>query len=149
MQTFLPYKSFVYSTLVLDKKRLNKQRIENMQIMRALVDPNAVGWVNHPVTNMWRGYENALMSYQYATVSAWTRKGYRDTCLEKTLELFHTLPQVKRLPRVPHWLGKKVVHSSHRANLLRKDPVWYGQFNWPEAPATEPSYYYPKPLELT
>lgn len=23
-------------------------------------------------------------------------------------------------------------HASHRSNLLRKDPVWYSQFNWTE-----------------
>ena len=34
----------------------------------------------------------------------------------------------------PHWLGKEAFHSSHRANLLRKDFEYYSQFNWTENP---------------
>jgi hypothetical protein len=144
MQTFLPYKSFVYSAMVLDTKRLGKQRVETLQIMKALV--TGEGWIHHPVTKMWAGYENSLMSYQYAICEFWTRKGYNDTCLDKTLALFQSLPRERRLPRVPWWQGKKFVHSAHRGNLLRKDPEWYGQFNWPEQPRE--GYDYPKPREL-
>ena len=32
-------------------------------------------------------------------------------------------------------------HSAMRANLLRKDPVWYGKFGWVEDPATP--YFWP------
>ena len=32
----------------------------------------------------------------------------------------------------PHWLGKEEFHSSHRANLLRKDYKHYSQFEWTE-----------------
>ena len=32
----------------------------------------------------------------------------------------------------PHWLGKEEFHSSHRANLLRKDYEYYSQFEWRE-----------------
>lgn len=143
MQTFLPYRKFESSAKVLDRARLGKQRVETMQIMKALV--TGEGWIHHPVTKMWRGYEFALMSYQVAICSEWVGRGYRDSCLEKTQALFDQLPAERRLPRVPPWLGKKKVHSSHRRNLLRKDPVWYGQYNWPEEPSTEADYYYPKP----
>lgn len=145
MQTFLPYKHFIWCAKVLDRQRLGKQRVENMQIMRALVEGR--GWINHPATKMWRGYESQLMTYQYAICEEWMRRGYKDTCLEKTLIIFQSLPRNRRQPVEPHWLGKKVLHSSHRANLLRKDPVWYGQWGWPEKAATEPVYYWPKPLE--
>jgi hypothetical protein len=33
---------------------------------------------------------------------------------------------------MPHWLGKDLFHSSHRANLLRKDSGFYSKFNWNE-----------------
>lgn len=147
MQTFLPYRSFVYSARVLDRQRLGKQRVETLQIMKALV--TGQGWIHHPVTKMWRGYENALMSYQYAICEEWVRRGYVDNvCLDKTHALFMQLPRQRRMPRVPHWLGKKKVHSSHRRNLLRKDPEWYGKYNWPEVPSTEADYFYPEPLEI-
>lgn len=141
MQTFLPYKSFESSARVLDQQRLGKQRVETMQIMTALV--RGGGWSNHPVTRMWRGYEYALMSYQQAICNEWTSRGHRDSCLEKTREIFLELPQERRLPRVPPWLGKKRLHSLHRANLLRKSPTHYGQFKWPEQPAE--GYWYPVP----
>ena len=36
MQTFLPYPDFAESAKVLDNKRLGKQRVECLQIMKAL-----------------------------------------------------------------------------------------------------------------
>jgi hypothetical protein len=140
MQTFLPYKSFVSSAKVLDNKRLGKQRVETLQIMNALV--LNVGWVNHPATNMWRGHEAALMTYQEVICDEWAiERGFNDTCLDKTAAVFHTLDDEKRLFSVPPWLGLKKFHSAHRANLLRKDPIHYGRFKWPEKPVE--GYWWP------
>ena len=38
MQTFLPYPDFAKSAMCLDNKRLGKQRIECLQILKALND---------------------------------------------------------------------------------------------------------------
>ena len=35
---------------------------------------------------------------------------------------------------LPPWLGTESLHASHRSNLLRKDPDWYGRFGWTEPP---------------
>lgn len=151
VQTFLPYRSFISSARVLDGKRLWKQRVETMQIMQALRAPHEVSKarVNHPVVKMWRGYENALMSYQNVIIAEGLRRGYTDNvCAIKTAAYFMLAPYEERLPRVPWWLGKKFVHSAHRANLLRKDPVWYGQFGWLELPRDGYDYPEPRPLEL-
>lgn len=139
MQTFLPYRSFEQSARVLDRQRLGKQRVETLQIMKALV--TGEGWVNHPVTKMWRGYEFTLMSYQQAICDEWTKRGYNDTCLEKTRDLFMQLPAHQRLPLVPPWLGLKRFHAAHRANLLRKSPTHYLQYHWKEKAAD--GYWYP------
>jgi len=141
VQTFLPYRSFEQSARCLDRQRLNKQRIETLQIMKAIVEGG--GWANHPVTKMWENYPFALMSYQVAICTEWTKRGYNDTCLEKTRELFRQLPDKRQLPRVPPWLGKKRFHSRHRANLLRKSPTHYNQYHWPELPGE--GYWYPIP----
>ena len=133
MQTFLPYRKFDSSARVLDRARLGKQRVENLQLMKALVTGEG-HWGNHPAAKMWQGYEFALMSYQRAICAEWVRRGYNDSCLDKTIALYNQLPAQERTPRVPPWLGKKFVHSSHRANLLRKAPEWYSQFGWPEEP---------------
>ena len=33
----------------------------------------------------------------------------------------------------PSWLGNDLFHSSHRANLLRKDKEFYSKFCWNES----------------
>ncbi|TMR24154.1 hypothetical protein ETD86_05390 [Nonomuraea turkmeniaca] len=59
MQTFLPYPDFAASAAVLDPLRLDKQRVEALQILRALT-VSEYGWRHHPVVKMWAGYEAAL-----------------------------------------------------------------------------------------
>ena len=84
MQTFVPEDTFAKSVRVLDRQRLGKQRVETLQIMKALAGLSK-GWVNHPATRMWRGYEQALLDYQDATCNEWLRRGYKDTCFTKRL----------------------------------------------------------------
>ena len=124
-----------------------------MQIMKALVTLQVpslhagvanVPWGNHPATKMWMGYEWALMSYQTVMCNEWTSRGYNDTCLEKTQLLFNHFGMMP--PEMPPWLGQKRFHTMHRANLLRKDPEFYGKFNWPEEPAE--GYFWPRPKKI-
>lgn len=137
MQTFLPYPDFAECARVLDRQRLGKQRVETMQIMKALTTGD--GWVNHPATRMWDGYRPALMRYQIAICTEWTDRGYRDTCLEKTaLVLNRRAPEIALTASidnnvVPPWLGDPDFHASHRSNLLRKAPDHYRAF-WPDEP---------------
>ncbi|MCD2145355.1 MSMEG_6728 family protein [Gordonia paraffinivorans] len=78
MQTFLPYPDFARSAAVLDPARLGKQRVETLQILRAL-ELFDYGWSNHPAVGMWRGHTPALVSYGLACVGEWTREpGRRD-----------------------------------------------------------------------
>ena len=62
MQTFLPFSDFDASAHALDVKRLGKQRVETIQIVRALTVPD-YGWRSHPAALMWKGYEEALGRY--------------------------------------------------------------------------------------
>lgn len=124
MQTFLPYADFAESAKVLDRQRLGKQRVENLQIIKALIDPS-YGWQNHPAVKMWRGYEYALLRYQEAICNEWTSRGYKDTCLQKSIDLLkgHPIGVFK-----PSWIGEHDFHRSHQSNLMRKLPEHYGQF---------------------
>lgn len=141
MQTFLPHKDFEQSAKILDNKRLGKQRVEVLQILKALLDPKVKGWVSHPATKMWKGHEFALCEYGIEVCREWRRRGFKDTCLEKTMNVLMTLPTPSLKENVnPQWLGDERVHSSHRANLLRKDPEYYGKFGWTESPAE--GYYW-------
>lgn len=118
-----------------------------MQIMHALVklqvrtDDSNIPWGNHPATKMWRGHEFWLMKYQTAVCAEWTSRGFNDTCLDKTQRMFELIPVGTDDP--PAWLGLKRFHAPHRANLLRKDPEWYGQWGWKE----EPQDYYWWPVK--
>ena len=62
MQTFLPYPDYAASAKVLDRQRLGKQRVENLQIIKALLDPT-YGWQNHPAVKMWRGHIISCLLY--------------------------------------------------------------------------------------
>lgn len=136
MQTFLPYPDFVESAAVLDARRLGKQRVEGMQIIRALTRP-VYGWKHHPAVLMWQGYEEALGAYSVAICQEWCRRGHSDTCEVKILDdlAIADVPvpprrqsQLRRARALPPWLGDEDLHRSHRSALLRKDPDWYGKF---------------------
>lgn len=125
MQTFLPWANFDKSADVLHMKHLGKQRVENLQIMKALVDPT-YAWQNHPAVRMWRGYEIYFLDYQVAICQAWTGRGYKDTCLDKTYSAFMQHPEYGHFKfQKPTWIGDENFHRAMRSNLLRKKPEHY------------------------
>jgi len=89
MQTFLPYESFAHSAHCLDNQRLGKQRVENLQIIRALTLPN-YGWKKHPAVKMWKGHEVWLFDYHQEICDEWESRGFDDTCREKFKENFES-----------------------------------------------------------
>lgn len=127
MQTFLPYPDFKKSASVLDYRRLGKQRIEALQIFKALTVCN-YGWKNHPIVKMWKGYENALIEYKNVMIEEWIRSGYNNTMV---------IDKIYNPIIYPQWLGNEEFHASHRSNLLSKDYQYYSQFNWKEKPGRE------------
>ena len=137
MNTFLPYADFKRSASVLDRQRLGKQRVEVLQIVRAILDPKQKGWKNHPCTFMWSRNVGALVEYGLAICDEWSNRGYSDGVC------FDLIPLRENNPKMPPWLGSPKLHSSHRANLIRKDPVHYGQFGWTEEPLEQ--YFWPHP----
>lgn len=143
MQTFLPYPDFWRSVVVLDWQRLGKQRVEAWQILDTLTGKSN-GWANHPATKMWRGYEAALALYGLQACQEWAGRGYKDTMTERFLDALDEM-DIQHYSDVvmPPWFGDEVFHASHRANLLRKDPEWYGQYGWDDDPATP--YIWPAP----
>jgi hypothetical protein len=74
MQTFLPYESYAASAEVLDNKRLGKQRVEVLQLLKALAGESK-GWVNHPAAKMWRGREFWLSIYGICVCDEWLSRG--------------------------------------------------------------------------
>lgn len=136
MQTFLPLASYIQSMRCLDKSRLGNQVWrEGLTLIRG-------GWPNHPASKMWRGHEYHLGLYLLdgcTVLYERSGKAYLEVIRKIVLEM-------AKFPNSgpPLWLGNSEFHASHRSNLLRKDPVWYGQFGW-----TEPNdlpYIWPKTL---
>jgi hypothetical protein len=145
MQTFLPYADFRRSAESLDDRRLGKQRVETLQVMRALTLPD-YGWQHHPVVAMWRGFRPALMAYQDATCAVWLERGFADTCLGKTLVDLARVPEDREAYErgdfpLPPWNDDEAVHESHRSKLVQKEPEFYRE-RFPEVPDDLP-YVWP------
>ncbi len=87
MQTFLPYPDFVASAASLDPRRLGKQRVEALQVLRGLTVPG-YGWRHHPAVRMWVGYQEALVRYGLEICRVWTATGRADTCAASLLTEF-------------------------------------------------------------
>ena len=150
MQTFLPYPSFTESAMVLDVKRLGKQRVETIQVLRALTVPG-YGWRHHPAAAMWAGYEEAVVRYGLDMCSVWVGQGRADTCattlvadLRQAIHMANvrTQEQLAADGELPPWLGDPAFHRSHRSALVRKDPEFYG----PRFPGVEDGLPYVWPV---
>ncbi|TDC28686.1 cytoplasmic protein [Micromonospora sp. 15K316] len=133
MQTFLPYPDFLASARTLDQKRLGKQRVETIQVLRGLTWPT-YGWRNHPAVKMWAGYEEALTRYGLDMCAVWVEPGRADTCaVTMTRDLaaacgigtVRVQAELAAAGELPPWLGREDLHLSHRSSLVRKDPEHY------------------------
>ncbi len=130
MQTFLPYADFQRSAESLDVSRLGKQRVETLQILRALELPE-YGWANHPAVRMWRGYTPALVLYGLICARTWVRLGHADSTAPQIAEFAPdmaeaTQDELASRQLLPPWLGDEALHMSHRSKLVTKDPEHYG-----------------------
>lgn len=141
MQTFLPYPSVADSLMVLDWRRLGKQRGEAKQILNAIYFGG--GWANHSATRMWREYPLGLGMYGWMACEEWKSRGYNDATQPFFEEYLKSNDAFLRNDIWPWWIGDEAFHASHRSNLLRKDPEHYGQFGW-EEPDDLP-YVWPTP----
>ncbi len=152
VQTFLPYADFAASAAALDDRRLGKQRVEALQVLRALTR-ETYGWKHHPAVRMWVGYERALAAYGLAICEEWVARGHADTCAATMAAdltaagLPAPVPQsaLRSDTPLPRWLGDERLHRSHRASLVRKDPEFYAE-RFPEADPDRP-YYGPTHVE--
>jgi Pyrimidine dimer DNA glycosylase len=140
MMTFLPYPDFERSLRTLDTKRLGKQRVEVIQIVRALTVPG-YAWSSHPAVLMWKGYEEALGRYGLTACAVWRERGFDDTCAATITADLHaagvaTIREYGELAAagdLPDWIFDEALLISHRSSLLRKDPEHYGRL-FPETP---------------
>ncbi|MGW0506350.1 MSMEG_6728 family protein [Micromonospora sp. NPDC003241] len=150
MQTFLPYPDFLASAGTLDQRRLGKQRVEAIQVLRGLTRPG-YGWRHHPAVKMWTGYEEALTRYGLDVCAVWCATGRADTCATtltadlaaaRGIERVRTQQELAEAGELPPWLGRADLHLSHRSSLLRKDPAHYRPIFGDDTP-TDVEYVWP------
>ena len=133
MQIFLPYPDFKKSLESLDNKRLGKQRVETYQILSAITGrlkkdgTPYKGWLNHPCTVMWKNYVPALKEYLNISIDVWVERGFKNTMEKDTYD--------KKEFILPPFIGNEKFHSSHRANLLKKEIDFYQKYGWSENPS--------------
>lgn len=144
MQTFLPYADFSRCAAALDPLRLGKQRVEVLQILRAL-HFDGYGWRSHPAVLMWRGWTPALVAYGLAAVEAWSALGRPDITAPKIAEFDAEGPRsqaaLAEAGLLPPWLGARRLHRSHQSALVRKDADFYRRL-FPHVPDDLP-YWWP------
>ena len=149
MQTFLPVSDFRTSADLLDDRRLGKQRVECLQVIRGLTVPG-YGWRHHPAVLMWKGHEEALGRYSFTCCEVWSGLGHADTCAATLgtdlaaagVIAVRTQPELAAAGALPSWLGDEDFHRSHQSALVRKDPGHYGPL-FPGVPDDLP-YLWPR-----
>jgi hypothetical protein len=150
VQTFLPWADFEASARALDTKRLGKQRVECIQVVRGLTVPT-YGWRHHPAVKMWRGHLEALGRYALTCCDVWVERGHGDTCAATLradlaaagVTTIRSQAELAVAGELPPWLGDEDFHRSHRSSLVRKDPAHYRP-QFPDVPDDLP-YVWPAP----
>jgi hypothetical protein len=59
------------------------------------------------------------------SIKEWIGRGFKNTMAIET---------IPKLVTYPPFIGNERFHSSHRANLLKKEPEFYVKYNWVENP---------------
>jgi hypothetical protein len=140
VNTFLPYGDFNQCAKVLDNKRLGKQRVEAKQILDILTGKSkGKGWINHVVTRMWRGYENALTLYYNTIVQEWIDRGFKNNM---------PIITIKGNVVMPWFVDNLSINMSHRASLVRKYYAYYAPI-FQNVPKKYMLYSYIWPSKLT
>jgi hypothetical protein len=134
MQTFLPYATKRESLDSLDNKRLNKQILETYQILNILTgNSKSNAWRNHPAVLMWEGAESELYRYGMTAIVLADMRGIKvDKNLANMQSLSKSRKSLNWQDNEPLWSKTpsilKRVNATHKANLYRKDPVYYAEF---------------------
>ncbi len=151
MNTFLPSADFDVCAFVLDNKRLNNQLVDGIQLCEMLQfldsreSRSIPSWLNHPVIKLWWTEDGIcllreLIRYLEALSAEWhrrpnIRKRHAWTKHAKRLQEENAGTDLTGIKVV--W--DEDVHSSQRANLLRKDYSHYSHyFRLKHLPIEEP-----------
>lgn len=126
MQTFITHEDYVDTAKALDTKRLGKQRVEAYQIIKALLGESN-GWIHHPATKMWQGHEYELALYGLTISVEFYERGYDGLNMMQLFTDYMVKLGNRNKEEYPWWAYEHEFRLSHQSNLIRKDPVFYGE----------------------
>ncbi|NBX77858.1 hypothetical protein EBQ93_00690 [bacterium] len=133
MQTFLSEQTIVECAQALDSKRLNKQILESYQILNVLSDNSPTGgWKNHPAVLMWKNHEYHLYQYAKTMIAEAKSRGIKVDKNEHNIDTLKLKFETKWGKSIPYWLSSPTfdrIVTTHRANLYRKDPIYYSHYS--------------------
>lgn len=150
VQTWLPVPSFSETATILSDHHLYKARTDTYKILEASLGIEK-RWLNHPAVVMWKGCEFQLVAYGLSVCAEWKVRHGSDSLEDRiTHLLLDAMGAGVMSPQensgTPWWLGVDGFHMSHRSNLVREDPKYYGKY-WPkltpELPLVWPQYKEP------
>ena len=132
MQTFLSEPTIVECAQALDSKRLNKQILEAYQILNVLSKNSPTGgWKNHPAVLMWKGHEYSLRTYARTMIEEARKRGIKVDKNEDNINNLENRFSHTWGTDMPEWFTSntfKRIMVTHRANLYRKDPIYYAHY---------------------
>ena len=146
MQVFMPFADFIETARALDKRRLQKQGVECLQLLLSIYDVplddgrSRTGHKNHPAYKAWQPYPLALIKYTLVIVEECKVRGIKaDTVEGRVRGLLPEACDLESIP-LPPFVGDEEFHRSHRYRLLQKGREdaaksgenWYDQFTWEE-----------------
>lgn len=125
MQTFMTHEDYTETAKTLDNKRLGKQRVEAYQILRALLGESN-GWIHHPATRMWQGFEYELALYGLTISMEFYERGFDGWYMAEVFSDYQQRLSERNTEKYPWWTQEHEFRISHQSNLLRKDAEFYG-----------------------
>lgn len=139
IQTWLPLPSFAESVAHLKNEHLGVQRLHVLEILEYFHDPEdsqlPYGYQNHalddhPILDMWRGYELQLCEYGLEACEEWARRKNKriDPFYDKIGLHMEWANTDEAFMHKPNWFGDVDFHISHQAALLRLDKSWYSVY---------------------
>lgn len=152
MMTWLTRMSFLDTAADLETELLQRVSHEAISLFYQLVygygDEDEEINVSHPLYQMWYGYEPALAAYAASVQLELNTRGVQ---AGDHLELANTMRELRRDETMgdmsfvqPLWMEDADVLRSHRSNLARRWPTFYGKM-WAGTPALLP-YIWPFPV---
>lgn len=138
-QTWLPLPSFTDSVAHLKENHLGVQRLHVLELLEHFHDPEESqlpynyqkhALDDHPIVDMWRGYELQLCEYGLEVCEEWTRRKSRriDPFYNKISLHLEWANTEEAYMHKPNWFGDVDFHISHQAALLRLDNKWYSAY---------------------